>query len=29
MENELMPAPERSNIIAVFEDAMLRNPQHW
>ncbi|RPH59780.1 MAG: tagatose-bisphosphate aldolase [Chloroflexi bacterium] len=29
MENELLPAVERSNIIAVLEDAMLRNPGHW
>ncbi|HTX89666.1 MAG TPA: class II D-tagatose-bisphosphate aldolase, non-catalytic subunit [Anaerolineales bacterium] len=29
MENELIPAAERSNLVATLEAAMLRNPQHW
>lgn len=29
MEAELVPAPERSDLIAVLDEAMLRDPRHW
>ena len=29
IENELFPAPQRSNILQVLEEAMLQQPQHW
>ena len=29
MEDELLPASERSGLQAVLEQAMLRNPRHW
>jgi D-tagatose-1,6-bisphosphate aldolase subunit GatZ/KbaZ len=29
MENELFPASERSQIVAVLDQIMLRHPEHW
>lgn len=29
LENELVPARERSNIISVLDDVMVENPEHW
>lgn len=29
MEDELVPQAERSNLVAVLDDAMVRNPKHW
>ncbi len=29
MEDELVPQGERSNLVAVLDDAMLRNPKNW
>jgi D-tagatose-1,6-bisphosphate aldolase subunit GatZ/KbaZ len=29
MEDELVPAGSRSNIMTVLEEVMLRQPQHW
>jgi len=29
MENELIPAETRSNLVEVLEDVMTRQPEHW
>ena len=29
MEDALVPEAERSNLVAVLDDAMVRNPKHW
>ena len=29
MENELFPSHERSNVIAVLDEVMVANPEHW
>jgi len=29
IEDELFPAPQRSNILQVLDEAMLQQPQHW
>ena len=29
MENELIPAGRRSNLIEVLDEAMIRQPEHW
>ena len=29
MENELLPAHERSNIISLLDEVMLERPEHW
>jgi D-tagatose-1,6-bisphosphate aldolase subunit GatZ/KbaZ len=29
IETELFPADERSNMLSVLDDVMLRHPQHW
>ena len=29
MENELFPSKDRSNIISILEQVMLRHPEHW
>ncbi len=29
MEDELVPEAERSNLVAVLDDAMVRDPKHW
>jgi D-tagatose-1,6-bisphosphate aldolase subunit GatZ/KbaZ len=29
MENELFPSKERSHIISIIEQVMLRHPEHW
>ena len=29
MENELVPAERRSNLVEVLEAAMIRKPEHW
>jgi D-tagatose-1,6-bisphosphate aldolase subunit GatZ/KbaZ len=29
MENELMPAERRSNLMDVLEDVMIHQPEHW
>ncbi|HEX7542099.1 MAG TPA: D-tagatose-bisphosphate aldolase, class II, non-catalytic subunit [Anaerolineales bacterium] len=29
MENELIPAERRSNLVEVLEEVMIRQPEHW
>jgi D-tagatose-1,6-bisphosphate aldolase subunit GatZ/KbaZ len=29
MENELIPKNERSNIVSVLDDIMVKHPEHW
>ncbi len=29
IENELLPADKRSNIISVLDETMIRHPEHW